>query len=94
MILQKDDGKREKSALFPPREALTIMEVMKAIIAINPEIYKNVGKPDFTASEFLKRIRNGIPKTAMTPSIENIDRADIEEVPIEDAEEVVETQSV
>ena len=68
---------------------------MKAIMAINPELYKNLGKPEFTASEFLKRIRNGMnAKAGMTPSIENIGRADIEEVPIEDVEEVVETQRV
>ena len=66
------------------------MEAMKAIIATNPELFKNVGKPDFTATEFLKRIKT----KAATPSIENIGRAEIEEVPIEDAEEVVETQIV
>ena len=67
-----------------------IIEVMKAIIGLNEELYKNVPKPEFSAAEFLKKIKTA----ASLSTIENLGRAEIEEVPIEDAEEVVETQVV
>ena len=59
---------------FPPREALIIIEAMKAIMALNPELFKNCGNPEFNANAFIQRVKAGLP------TIDRLGQPDVEEM--------------
>ena len=54
-FLKEDAGDRETQVKFLPREAPLIIEVMKCIMGLNPEYYKNVAPPQWTAEKYLAR---------------------------------------
>ena len=54
-FLKEDPGDRETQVKFLPREAPLIIEVMKCIMGLNPEYYKNVAPPQWTAEKYLAR---------------------------------------
>ncbi len=78
-----DDGSRETASKFKPRDIPIIKEALTVIMALNPDLYKNLPAPEFNAQEFLARVRKGLKGLTMEQP-ETMERADIQEVNDED----------
>ena len=79
-----DNGEREQTAKFKPRDIPDIIEACRLVMKMNPQLFKAISNGEkFKGDAFISRIRKSVPAAST--------EAEVEELPklIDDNENVV-----
>ena len=76
-----DDGHREQTAKFKPRDVPFIIEAMNCMMKMNPLIFtQSEAEEKFKSDAFISRIRNSVPALSKEAEVEELpDLVDINE---------------
>ena len=80
IFLKTDNGDRETQAKFYPRDCPVLLEIIKAIMGLNVDLFKNIPKSEWTAAAFLARVKASKAGLPLPMPRADVDEATIEEV--------------
>ena len=68
-----DNGEREQTAKFKPRDIPDIIEACKLVMKMNPHLFKSISNGDkFKGDAFISRIRKSVTDTSTEAEFEEL----------------------